>query len=144
MESDFLKNIAFRLLLAGLTILLGLALLTTNSCTHEGPALDQLEEICFTEQVLPIFQNSCATTDCHDVTTAEKGYVFTDYAGIMKAITPGNSDESKAYQAITSASELMPPDNPLPLDKRTLIRLWIEQGAEETTCGTDASANLNK
>jgi hypothetical protein len=28
----------------------------------------------------------------------------------------------------------MPPDNPLSLENRTLIRLWIEQGALPTTC----------
>lgn len=144
MESDFLKNLACRLFLARLTVLSGLALLTTNSCKHEGPAVDQMVEICFAEQVLPVFQNSCATAACHDATTAEKGYVFTDYANIMKAITPGNADKSKAYQAITSASELMPPDNPLPVDKRTLIRVWIEQGAKETTCATGVSANGNR
>lgn len=144
MKPGFLKNLTFRLSLAGLIFLLGIALLTTNACKHEGPAAQQLEVICFTEQVLPIFQNSCATTDCHDATTAEEGYVFTDYASIMEAITPGNTSKSKAYQAITGSSELMPPDNPLPTDKRTLIRLWIEQGAKDTTCGTDASANLNR
>jgi cytochrome c5 len=31
----------------------------------------------------------------------------------------------------------MPPDNPLPTGKRTLIRLWIEQGAKETTCNSN-------
>jgi hypothetical protein len=54
----------------------------------------------------------------------------------MKSVTAGNADKSEAYQAITSAFESMPPDNPLPINKRTIIRLWIEQGAKETSCGT--------
>ena len=116
----------------------GLILSTANSCTHEGIPADQMEEICFTKQVLPIFQNSCATTDCHDAATAEDGYIFTDYANIMKSIEPVNASKSKAYEAITSHSEIMPPDNPLPIDKRTLIMLWIEQGAKETTCESTA------
>jgi hypothetical protein len=86
---------------------------------------------------LPIFQNSCAVSGCHNGRGGESGYVFTDYASIMNAITPGNAAKSKAYQAITSTFQLMPPKNALPIGKRTLIRLWIEQGAKETTCGPD-------
>lgn len=144
MKSGLMKNSRFGLFSAWLMIIPGFVFWITSSCKHEVISAEQMDPICFTEQVLPIFQNSCATSGCHDATTAEKGYVFTDYAGIMKAITPGNAAKSKAYRAITGASELMPPDNPLPIDKRTLIRLWIEQGAKDTTCGTGISAHLNK
>jgi hypothetical protein len=105
-----------------------------NSCKHDGIPADQFDPICFTEQVLPIFQNSCAT--CHGGSRSEAGLDFSNYTGIMKAITAGNADKSKAYKAITSTFQLMPPDNALPESKRTIIRLWIEQGAKETTCGT--------
>ncbi len=111
---------------------LGLILFLVNSCKHEGIPADQLESINFTEQVLPIFQNSCGTSGCHDGKRGESGYIFTDYSNIMKSITPGNADKSKAYQAITSTFQLMPPNNALPASKRTLIRLWIDQGAKET------------
>jgi len=107
-----------------------------NSCKHEGIPADQLTQVCFTEEVLPIFQNSCGTTGCHS-SGGGHGYNFTDYSGIMKAITAGNADKSEAYQAITSTFQLMPPDNALPASKRTIIRLWIEQGAKETTCKTN-------
>ena len=113
-----------------------------NSCQNVGVPADQMTEICFTEQVLPIFQNSCATSGCHD-SRGEAGYVFTNYSDIMQAITPGNADKSKAYQAITSVFSLMPPSNPLSESKRTIIRLWIEQGAKETTCTTTKSAETN-
>lgn len=125
-------------------LIVGLApfLFLTNSCKHEGIPADQMTKICFQKQVLPIFQNSCGTTGCHD-SKAEGGYVFKDYASIMKAINPGNADKSKAYQAITSTFQLMPPNNALPIDKRTIIRLWIEQGAKETTCGDNGVVNGN-
>jgi uncharacterized membrane protein len=132
-----MKNISFRFLSALLILTLGILFVTIPSCQHEGIPADQMETICFTEQVLPIFLNSCGTSGCHDSKTAEEGYIFTDYASIMKSITPGNADKSKAYEAMTSNLEIMPPDNPLPQDKRTLIRLWIEQGAKETTCATN-------
>jgi len=119
-----------------------LVFLLINSCKQEGIPADQFEPICFTGQVLPIFQNSCATSGCHD-SRGEGGYVFTDYSNIMKAVTPGDADKSKAYQAITSTFELMPPANPLSTEKRTIIRLWIEQGAQETTCATTKFAGTN-
>lgn len=113
-----------------------------SSCKHDGIPVDQLEQVCFTEQVLPIFQNSCGTSGCHDSKSARHGLIYTDYASIMKSITPGNAAKSKAYQAITSVFEIMPPDNPLPQDKRTIIRVWIEQGAKETNCsGTSTNNN---
>jgi len=121
---------------------LGTVLLLVNSCQHDGTPADQMPEVCFTEQVLPIFQNSCGTSGCHDSRGAA-GYVFTDYAGIIKAINPGNADKSKAYKAMTSTFQLMPPNNALPIDKRTIIRLWIEQGAKQTTCGIPIPAGTN-
>ena len=114
----------------------GFMLFMASSCKHEGIPADQFPEVCFQTEVLPIFQNSCGTTGCHS-SGGGHGYNFTDYAGIMKAITAGNADKSKAYQAITSTFQLMPPDNALPIDKRTTIRLWIEQGAKQTTCGNN-------
>lgn len=129
-----MQKSGFRLLHAWLVIGIGFGIFLINSCQHEGIPADQTEQICFTEQVLPIFQNSCGTSGCHDAQTGEGDYVFTDYASIMKSITPGNASKSKAYQAMISTSEIMPPDNPLPQDKRTIVRLWIEQGAKETVC----------
>jgi hypothetical protein len=125
--------------------LLAIAILPTallfNSCKHDGIPPDQLPQICFTEQVLPIFQNSCGTTGCHNGGGGgESRLSFTDYAGIMNAITPGNPDKSKAYQSMISQFQLMPPNNALPIAKRSIIRLWIEQGALETTCTTPTTS----
>jgi hypothetical protein len=110
--------------------------LLNNSCKHDGLPADQMQQICFTDQVLPIFQNSCGTTGCHGGGHGN-GYNFTDYKGIMEAISAGNASKSKAYQAMTSTFQLMPPNNALPESKRTIIRIWIEQGAKQTTCGSN-------
>jgi len=137
-----MRKIKFGYLSAMLMIGLGTTIFMVNSCKNVGIPADQMPEICFTEQVLPIFQNSCATSGCHD-SGGESGYVFTNYNNIMQAITPGNADKSVAYQAMTSTFQLMPPSNPLSESNRTIIRLWIEQGATETTCGTTKSAGTN-
>ena len=111
--------------------------ISLNSCKHEGVPADQFPEICFQDQILPIFQNSCAS--CHGNSRSEAGLDFSTYSGIMKAITPGDADNSKAYKAITSTFQIMPPNNALPEEKRILIRIWINQGAKETTCSTSDS-----
>jgi len=122
----------------------GAVFLLANSCKHKGIPADQMPQICFTEQVLPIFQNNCGTSGCHDGNGGESRYLFTNYASIMESITPGKASKSKAYQAMVSTFQLMPPNNALSTNNRTLIRLWIEQGAMETTCGTNKSAGTNK
>jgi hypothetical protein len=38
----------------------------------------------------------------------------------------------------------MPPDEPLSKDNRTIIRLWIEQGAPATDCPPASGINTTK
>ena len=98
-----------------------------SSCKHDGVPADQLPQIPFTE-VLPIFTANCGS--CHDGNGESGGLKLTDYPGIMRAIQAGNSAKSKAYQAMISTFQLMPPNNPLNTSQRTMIRLWIDQGAK--------------
>ena len=126
-----MKTLKIKLIFLPITFGLTSILMLISSCQHESVPANQLEQISFSKQVLPVFQNSCGTSGCHDSKSAENGYVFTDYASIMKSITAGDASQSKAYQAMTSTFELMPPNNALPINKRTLIRLWIDQGAKQ-------------
>ena len=106
-----------------------------SSCTHEAKIAD-FPEICFEVEILPIFLNSCAISNCHDGGHDEPDLVLDNYNDIIREIVPGNPANSKIYKAITATSgeDKMPPDQPLSLDNRTLIRVWIEQGAKETLC----------
>ncbi len=105
-----------------------------TSCTHVAN-IANLPEVCFTGEVLPIFVNNCAIAGCHDGGGRESRMSLNNYADIMREITPGNPNNSRAYQAIISKWEnLMPPKQPLSLVNRTKIRVWIEQGANLTTC----------
>ena len=106
---------------------IGCILFLVSSCKHDGIPVDQLPQIPFSE-VLPIFTQNCAT--CHGGNGESHGLSFTDYTSIMKSIQAGNSSKSKAYQAMISTFQLMPPNNPLTTGQRTLIRLWIDQGAK--------------
>ena len=117
-----------------------LIILTTvswiSSCTHNAD-LTGLPEVCFERDVLPIYTNSCAISDCHDG-KGEAGPALNNYTNIVKTVVPGDPGASSSYQAITTTwgENKMPPDQPISLDNRTMIRVWIEQGALNTVCKT--------
>ena len=115
-----------------------LIILTTvswiTSCTHNAD-LTGLPEVCFERDVLPIYTNSCAIAGCHDG-KGEAGPALNNYTNIVSTVVPGNPGASSSYQAITSTrgENKMPPSQPISLDNRTMIRVWIEQGALNTVC----------
>ena len=127
-----MKRLGYFLILITIVLLPGLFLI--NSCKHDGITGDKFKPICFTTDVLPTFKNSCGTTGCHDGRGGEQRYAYINAKTIMASITPYDLKKSKAYQAMTSTILLMPPGNALPIEKRTLIMLWIEQGADTTSC----------
>lgn len=106
------------------------------SCTHEPAGIEDLDPVCFDTQILPILQTSCGISGCHDGSGEE--IRISDYNSVMEIVTPGDPHGSKLYRVITSINgeNLMPPKNPLTREQRTLIQLWIAQGAKNTTCGS--------
>jgi len=125
----------------------------TPQTTGGGGGGDTAEtgEICFERDVLPIFQSNCAMSGCHDVASHQDGYTFTSYAGILRGVRPGDPDASKIVRMITGKDEdkgddddrkagddddIMPPppQKPLSAEQIALIRKWIEQGAQNTSC----------
>ncbi|HYW95006.1 MAG TPA: c-type cytochrome domain-containing protein, partial [Bacteroidales bacterium] len=127
------------LVLSGVVILLISLFMMTGifSCKHDPSGITGLPEICFESDVLPVFQTSCALSGCHDGRGGgESHYIFTDYQHIMEAVTPDKPESSPAYTALSAiwSEGMMPPDQPLSLDNRTKIRIWILQGAQNTTC----------
>jgi hypothetical protein len=104
-----------------------------SSCTHM-PVIDNIPEVCFEKDVLPIFQNNCAIAGCHDG-GGESHFTLNSYVSIREGVVPGQPNSSRLYTAILGSGEnLMPPGKPLTLANRTIIRLWIEQGAGLTIC----------
>ena len=103
-----------------------------------------LANVCYETEIGPIFLRSCGTTGCHDTGHGEGGYSFTDYTSVMKAVTPFNAQKSTAYKAITGKGfvQLMPPAGALPEADRIAIRVWIDQGAANTSCTTPGSGAI--
>jgi len=129
------RNKTLRVSLILMTASLVLVLLQV-SCRHDGFNVAELDKVCYEKEIAPIFLNSCGTTGCHDSKNGEAGYSFTNDAGVMKSVTPSDAQKSKAYKAITGKgfTQLMPPSGALTEKERILIRVWIDQGAVQTTC----------
>ena len=102
---------------------------------HKRLAYSDLDTVCFERDILPVFNKNCGVMGCHDRSSASAAFVFTDYNSIIKSITPFNPDKSLVYKAlIGKGASPMPPGNLLKENERMLIRVWIGQGAKNTTC----------
>ncbi|OJJ23544.1 hypothetical protein BKI52_04045 [marine bacterium AO1-C] len=88
------------------------------------------DTICFESQILPLLRFNCATSGCHDATSATAGVVTEDYTTIRATVTPNDLANSKLYLAIrTGAHQGVRLDQ----DQVELIQNWILQGANNTT-----------
>jgi hypothetical protein len=109
------------------------ALLWVPACRHEAD-ISSFPDVCFDKEILPIFLNNCSITGCHTGNGEEMK--LSDYTSIMRGIKAGKPASSSIYKAITTTfgEGQMPPGQPITLENRTLIRVWIEQGASNTSC----------
>lgn len=96
--------------------------------------IDKMDTVCFEGKIKPIIQTSCGISGCHS--GGGEGMSLTNYSEIMSIVNPGNAAKSQLYKVITEVNggNMMPPNRPLTKEQRTLILVWIEQGANETTC----------
>lgn len=97
--------------------------------------------VCFTKDVLPIFQSYCAKSGCHDNITREGGYILDSYDNIIKKdFKPGNGADSKIYKVLnlTDPNDVMPPPGNLSLTQaqKDIIKKWIDEGGKNTACTT--------
>lgn len=110
-----------------------LAIFSFSACVNEV----ETPNVCFQENVLPIFVNKCAVTGCHNASSRVEGYDFSNYDGIMKGIKPGKTFGSEAYRAIAIGS--MPPKSHTQLSKLEVstIKNWIRMNAPNSSnCNT--------
>lgn len=73
-----------------------------TSCTHNAN-IDNLPLVCFERDVLPIFQNNCAISGCHNG-TGESGLILNSYVPISHAVEPGKPYSSRIYNSIIATS----------------------------------------
>lgn len=124
-------------------------LVLANSARGQEKKNDKLPDaISYYKDVRPIFQQHCQ--GCHQPAKAQGGYVMTSFADLFKktdkdqlGVVPGNPAQSMVYQQITpqKGKKAEMPRGKEPLSERdvTLVKKWIEQGAQDDT---PASAKL--
>lgn len=125
-------------------VIISAAISWITSCTHDAKISD-FPDVCFEGDVLPVFINSCAIAGCHDG-TGETHLKLDNYLDISHGVVAGNPNSSRLYQAIIAKTgeNMMPPGQPLSIDNRMIIRVWIEQGARLTICPDTTTTGANR
>lgn len=94
--------------------------------------------ISFKEDVLPILQSNCAKSGCHDASSHREGLITDNYLNLMNTSDiSGNGTGSDFWRSINrTGNERMPPppNDPLTAAQKNIIKTWIQQGAQNTTC----------
>lgn len=103
--------------------------------------------ISFEQEILPIVTSNCAMSGCHDEITAEDDVILTNYANIMKEVTPNDPMNSALYEYIIlppNDEDIMPPPpySAMTQAQQQLIKDWINQGALETKCAPECDSTL--
>jgi hypothetical protein len=111
---------------------------TSNIDTTKPKRPCSPDTVYYARDIQPIFSAYCVGTGCHSGNSPAEGLDFTTYLKAMAGgkIKPFNAAGSKVYQAIidTDPNDRMPPSGPLPADKVSLIKKWIDQGAKNLWC----------
>ncbi len=99
--------------------------------------------VLFQQQVLPLLESSCSYSTCHDADFRAGGISMSSYEEIAPQISPGNPEKSLLYQLITNPdpNQSMPPPPRESMGEVyvNLLRVWIEQGAQNTICKSRCS-----
>ena len=89
----------------------------------------------YERDVVPLLQQHCM--DCHSAADPQGDFVMDTYEDLMKggehgpAIVAGRSAESKLVAMVEGrAKPKMPPKKELPADALTVIKAWIDAGAQ--------------
>ena len=109
------------------------ALLSGTTLAAQAPA-----KVDFARDVQPILREHCV--ECHGPSQQMRGLrldrrrdAMPNRVGANGArIVPGNSSASPLYRRVsgTEAGAQMPPQGPLPQEQISVIKTWIDQGAE--------------
>lgn len=98
-------------------------------------------DVCFQEDVLPIFVSKCSMSGCHSSTSKEEGFDLTNYDGIMKGIVPKHPFQSEIYNQIRGNNPSMPVGQKLSTKELSYIKIWIKMGAKNSSNCNDCDTS---
>ena len=120
--------------------LVGAVLLSIAAALMLGPASGwsvtrAQARIDFARDVQPLLKERCY--ECHGPTKQMNGYRLDRrgraLAGVVRPnIVPGSSDSSRLYRRVLTPEfgTQMPPDDPLSAEEISVLKRWIDEGAE--------------
>lgn len=90
----------------------------------------------FARDIAPLLKDKCLS--CHQGENAKNGFDISDRDALMGYVEPGNAAASPLwtdYLIQTSKDEIpdslvMPPDGPLNASQLTLLKVWMDEGAD--------------
>jgi hypothetical protein len=115
--------------------------LEVSSCKNVlGPTSGQStivfpdSNVSYYRQVLPLFEESCDYSGCHDDGTQAGGLSLTNYAGLFTVagvLTPKDTVHSILVQRIQGIGPIMPPPPLSALNSNQIqgIKTWVMEGA---------------
>lgn len=115
--------------------------LTFSTCSYDLSTPD----VCFQEDVLPIFVSNCTMANCHNSTNGE-AFDLTTYDGIMNGVTPKHPLFSEVYTSISGSNPSMPrsPYPKLTAKQVNYIKVWIKMGAKNSSnCSNCDTTNFS-
>ena len=121
--------------LCGSFVLGTAALLVSTGGASSSVSAQVATKVDFRRDVQPLLQERCY--ECHGPTKQMNGYRLdrrsTALAGVVRPnIIPGSGESSRLFRRVLSAEfgTQMPPDDPLSADEISVIKRWIDEGAE--------------
>ena len=94
----------------------------TTATTSTGTAGTGVTTYTYTNDVRPILAADC--TRCHNTSQHEAGYDFTTYAGVLRAVSPGNA-QSILVRATGSRGVMYPELSGNRTAKSQVIYDWV-------------------
>ena len=100
-----------------------------TNCTSEVAT----PNICFKEDVLPLFVSNCTQSGCHNAIDRKEHLDLSNYDGIMKSIKANHPFQSESWTQINSGE--MPPSPYHKFNKyeKNIIKHWIKAGAPNSS-----------
>jgi hypothetical protein len=90
-------------------------------------------DVCFQENVLPIFVSKCSMTGCHNSVDKKARYDLSNYDGIMKGVSANHPLFSSVYTSVAGINPSMPRGGTLSEKEKSYIKIWIRMGAKNTS-----------
>lgn len=125
-----IKIMKNRYILPGVLLILLTAFL--SSCYYDEVLPPEVGEVSFNEDIIPIFNQACNMSGCHNGTIAPdlrpaNAYTALNSGGYLNRTTPVNSE---LYLWMRGDGGRSPMPNPTNAVYNSTVLAWIEQGAD--------------